>query len=190
MEQVFSLEQGTLTCRETGGRVSLTMRVRGDNRGLYKGIIFGEKGRMELGALLPEGDRLGLHRTVPVETLRRQGCWPITGGEAVLTYAFGRGTEPRGWRQVAHPSALFSREEVLRDSAEQLRGCLLRQTADGFLLAVPFSPQARFPLMPAFCFAQTEQLGGRRYVCFRFREGGVPVMPEKVEPTIPPCQAE
>lgn len=189
MEQVFPLERGTLTCRETGGSVSLTMQVRGDNRGLYKGILFGEKGRMELGTLLPEGGCLGLQRTVPVERLRRQGCWPVTGGKAVLTYAFGRGTLPGGWGQAAHPWELFSRDCVLRDSAEKLRGCLLRRTEHGFLLAVPFSPQAPFPLLPVFCFARAEQLGGGRYVCFRFQEGGVPVMPGR-EPPIPPCQTE
>ena len=32
--------------------------------------------------------RLQEFRTFPVERLRSQGCWPVTGGRVQMTYAF------------------------------------------------------------------------------------------------------
>ena len=80
MEQKFPMEQGWLLCRETGGRAELTMEVPGGGRGLYRGYVLGERGLMDLGTLLPEGNVLRLRRTFSVERLRSQGCWPVTGG--------------------------------------------------------------------------------------------------------------
>ena len=77
MEQKFPMEQGWLLCRETGGRAELTMEVPGGSRGLYRGYVLGERGLMDLGTLLPEGNVLRLRRTFPVERLRSQGCWPV-----------------------------------------------------------------------------------------------------------------
>lgn len=57
----------------------LTMEVPGGSRGLYRGYVLGERGLMDLGTLLPEGNVLRLRRTFPVERLRSQGCWPVTG---------------------------------------------------------------------------------------------------------------
>lgn len=88
MEQKFPMEQGWLLCRETGGRAELTMEVPGGSRGLYRGYVLGERGLMDLGTLLPEGNVLRLRRTFPVERLRSQGCWPVTGGRVQMTYAF------------------------------------------------------------------------------------------------------
>lgn len=84
----ISMEQGWLLCRETGGRAELTMEVPGGSRGLYRGYVLGERGLMDLGTLLPEGNVLRLRRTFPVERLRSQGCWPVTGGRVQMTYAF------------------------------------------------------------------------------------------------------
>ena len=95
MEQKFPMEQGWLLCRETGGRAELTMEVPGGNRGLYRGYVLGERGLMDLGTLLPEGNVLRLRRTFPVERLRSQGCWPVTGGRVQMTYAFTGPPLPR-----------------------------------------------------------------------------------------------
>ena len=56
------MEQGWLLCRETGGRAELTMEVPGGSRGLYRGYVLGERGLMDLGTLLPEGNVLRLRR--------------------------------------------------------------------------------------------------------------------------------
>ena len=102
MEQKFPMEQGWLLCRETGGRAELTMEVPGGSRGLYRGYVLGERGLMDLGTLLPEGNVLRLRRTFPVERLRSQGCWPVTGGRVQMTYAFTgqpAAAPPRGWKE-------------------------------------------------------------------------------------------
>lgn len=120
MEQKFPMEQGWLLCRETGGRAELTMEVPGGGRGLYRGYVLGERGLMDLGTLLPEGNVLRLRRTFSVERLRSQGCWPVTGGRVQMTYAFtgqSAAAPPRGWKELDHPETLFPQDPVLAQAA-------------------------------------------------------------------------
>ena len=55
MEQTFPVEQGWLTCRQTGERVELAMELPNPGRGLYRGYALGAGGQVDLGTLLPEG---------------------------------------------------------------------------------------------------------------------------------------
>ncbi len=65
--------------RPAGGP-QLTMEVPGGSRGL-PGVCPGEQGGLMDRPLLPEGMSSRLRRTFPVERLRSQGCWPVTGGK-------------------------------------------------------------------------------------------------------------
>ena len=122
MEQRFPMEQGVLRCRQVGDRAELTMEVPGPGQGLYRGYALGEGGQMDLGTLLPEGGGRRLHRTVPVAELRKRGCWPVTGGMAVLTYAFSGGSTqsgPRGWTGLDRPETCFPADPVLAQGARE-----------------------------------------------------------------------
>ena len=178
MEQVFHIDHGTLVCRIHGNQVEVTMTLSPPASGLYRGILCGKNGRLDLGTLLPEGERLRLCRTLTIDHLRRCGCWPITGGRGELRYAFGSKKFPQGWEERADLSCLFA-DLVLAHSVE--KSALYRKETSGFSLAFPWDPQAPFPLVPAFCFARTENMEGKIWLVFSFRGDGWPVVP-------PSCQ--
>lgn len=182
MEQRFSLEGGQMVCRDAqGGGVEVILELRPRERGLYRGYLAGPGGRMDLGALLPERDSLRLRRTLSQRRLREQGCWPILGGGASLVHSFqtGRpGGAPQGWTPLTGEENLFPRDPLLaREVKESHRGLLRRQPEGDFRLAFPWDPASPFPLVPLFCFARVETLGGRPHLVFRFRSGGTPTMP-------------
>ena len=178
MEQVFHIDHGTLVCRIHGNQVEVTMTLHPPTSGLYRGILCGKNGRLDLGTLLPEGERLRLCRTLTLDHLRRCGCWPITGGRGELRYAFGSKKFPQGWGKRTDLSRLFA-DPVLAHSVE--KSALWRQEPEGFSLAFPWDPKIPFPLVPAFCFARVEKMEGKAWVVVSFRDGGWPMMP-------PSCQ--
>ena len=73
---------GSLTWQEDALRVRLEVRRADDGQGLYKACISGQNGELPLGTLLPEQGGLVLRRTLTLDALRRQGCWPIKIGRA------------------------------------------------------------------------------------------------------------
>lgn len=161
------------------------MEVPGGGRGLYRGYVLGERGLMDLGTLLPEGNVLRLRRTFPVERLCSQGCWPVTGGRVQMTYAFTgqpAAAPPRGWKELDHPETLFPQDPVLAQAARAGgRGMLCRRQDETFCLAYPWDPRRPFPLTPAFCLARVKLLRGQPHVIFRFRPEGVPIPPAEEE---------
>ena len=146
--------------------------------GLYRGILCGKTGRVDLGTLLPEGEGLRLCRTLTLDHLRRCGCWPVTGGRGELRYAFGAQKFPQGWEERADLTLLFT-DPVLSGAVE--KPALWRKDPVGFSLAFPWDTSTPFPLAPAFCFAQVEEMEGKPWVVFSFRDGGWPMVP-------PSCQ--
>ena len=174
MEQVFHIDHGRLVCRTRGSQVEVTMTLRPSASGLYRGILCGKNGRMDLGTLLPEREGLRLCRTLHVDQLARRGCWPITGGWGELRYPFGSKKFPQGWGERTGLSQLFT-DPALAECVEKT--ALWRQDPEGFSLAFPWDPKVPFPLVPAFCFARVEDLEGRPWVVYAFREGGWPILP-------------
>lgn len=190
MERHISIPGGTLTCREQGGRVELCMDLHPEEKGLYRGFVWGKHGRLDLGTLLPEEDGLRLCRTLTVGTLCKAGCWPVIGGRAELTYAFSENRPPPGWRPCRDPAALFPHDPLLADAAGKLRHVLQKTTEpDGFQLSVPYDPACPFPLVPLFCFAQVRAFSGRLRAVFCFAPEGVPRMPPAEEPCQNPKSA-
>lgn len=88
---------GTLLLRQEGPRVRLEAERPSDGRGLYKVWLHGDRGgKLLLGTLVPEGDRLRLSRTLSVGELERAGCWPDFRVEAPLAFTFLRRGEGGG----------------------------------------------------------------------------------------------
>ena len=153
-----------------GGRVKWQITEQGpkavievwrpdDGEGLFKAWLTGPAGRYLLGTLMPENGRLFLRRTLSIDSLKRQGAWPIKGVEEQLVCSF---RDPAG--------GIAWEDEVLRRSASTLPRYTLRREGEGFSLSFPFDPYRPFPLLPAFCFARVEN--GR--LIFSFRKGGFP----------------
>lgn len=63
MKNTLGMKDGVVSWRVRGRYVDLVMERSNTGQGLlFKGWIQGEKGRMELGALIPEGNMLRLQR--------------------------------------------------------------------------------------------------------------------------------
>ncbi len=83
----------------------------------------------------------------------------------------------RGFRLCKEPQAYLT-DPLLLPSLRDCRGVLLSEEEGGFSLALPYTPQEKFPLTPLFCFGQYTQLQGRAYLLFSFRQGAVPYVPD------------
>ena len=118
METRFPLENGHLLCTQMGERVRLYMEVRTTATGLCRGLLLGENGDLDLGPMLPEGGCLRLERSFLVETLKKKGCWPITGARLVRPVKPAAGTPPKGWSRDLGLGALFPHDPALAQAAE------------------------------------------------------------------------
>ena len=108
---------------------------------------------------MPENGKLFLRRTLTVDSLRRQGVWPIQRVECRLSHSFQGNSFTIPWA-----------DEVLRRSARSLPRHTVRRSGEGFSLITSFDSRAPFPLTPLFCLSRVEN--GR--LIFSFREDGTP----------------
>ena len=180
MERKFELGGGgALWIREEGLRARFSCERPDDKRGLYKAYIKGVGGRLLLGTMIPEGGRLGLCRTWSVDELTRKGFWPVTGGEAELSFSFenaqARSREgPAGWSRERDPSRLLG-DKIISGAAGAVREALYSREEEGFALAIPYEENGAFPIQPLFCFAYLETIESKPYVVFHFNARGCPV---------------
>lgn len=145
--------------QEQGPRVTVEAWKNGKEEGLYKAWMVGEQGRCLLGTLMPEGTRLFLRRTLSMDSLRRQGVWPIRRLEEELVCSFREPAPPVEWE-----------DEVLRRCVRNLPRHTVRREGENVMLIFPFDVHAPFPLTAVFCFSRVE--GG--HLIFSFGQGGWP----------------
>lgn len=145
--------------QEQGPRVTFEVWKNGKAEGLYKVWAVGEKGRCLLGTLMPEGSRLYLRRTLSVDSLKRQGIWPVRRLEEELVYSFREQTVSVEWE-----------DDVLRRCVRTLPRHTVRRQGDGIELMFPFDVHTPFPLTAAFCFSRVEN----GCLIFSFGKGGWP----------------
>jgi len=171
---------GRLFLRQEGPRVHLDARRAADGRGLYKVWLTGQGGgRLLLGTLTPEGQELGLKRTISLLELERAGCWPPAGGEALLAFPFsGEGK----WYCEERPRELLH-DPILR---EGMKGPMLcKKEKEGFLLAAPFRTDSPLPLEPLACLARLERLEGKPHLVWAFDWQGHPRIPHNSQDRAP-----
>lgn len=168
---------GRLFLRQEGPRVHLEARRAADGRGLYKVWLTGQGGgRLLLGTLTPEGQELGLKRSISLLELERAGCWPPAGGEALLAFPF---SGPERWYCEEQPQQLV-RDPALRAA---MKGPMLcKKEKEGFLLAAPFRTDCPLPLEPLACLARLERLEGRPHLIWAFDPQGNPRLTGGREP--------
>ena len=172
VEWSFEGPQGAVTVRQEG-RCALCRAIsRAGERALYKAWLIGDKGRVLLGTLIPEGGALRLRRSLEVSWLERQGAWPPRGAEILEAYSLGPQTIPQGWNRQEEPWRLLEGE--LRECAREFHWAFLKRDMEGFFLALPWEGKKPFPLTPLFCLARVERLEGKWYILFRFSRQGKP----------------
>ena len=76
------------------------------------------------------------------------------------------------WRVAENPAELF-RDQDIAEACKTASGALTAER-DGFtLLAIPVSQETPFPMMPVFCFGESEIIGGREYIVFKAKDGNL-----------------
>lgn len=148
---------------EQGARVQAEVWRADAGDGLYKAYLVGSGGQFLLGTLMPEGGQLHLKRSLSLDSLKRQGAWPVQRVREELVCSF---REP--------PQGILWEDDVLRRSARKLPPHLMQKNENGFTLSFPLDPCAPFPLTPAFCFARVENAR----LLFSFCENGSPYVPQ------------
>lgn len=166
---------------ETDAMIHITLSMKNDGKGLYKGKLSGAGGTILIGTLSPEGEQLVLRRAFSREKLLLWGCYPVLRGEVFLSYPFKNEKHSQdGWRWCEEIAPLFH-DPVLARSARSLSGGYYKNMPDGWHLAVPFSGGREMPLMPIFCFAQLCQVQQRTCVMWQFDAQANPIMPSGKE---------
>ncbi|MEG1592896.1 MAG: hypothetical protein RR350_00715 [Oscillibacter sp.] len=144
-------------------------RCRLPEEGLWCAWAVGAAGELRLGVLEPTGERAVIRRrfsrrmTEPLGPLLRGEARPLSAGAA-------------DWKAVAHPEELF-RTPFLRQQLRGAAGALVRETAEGRFLALPWDPRRPFFLTGLFCFTRVQRIGGREYGVFAFDRGERPLFP-------------
>ena len=178
MSETISLENGGhLNITKNGNQIQLTVSKEMDSSGLYKAWLRGPGGEYLLGTLSPEQGHLTLTKTVSLDTLSREGCWPISGGRIAMAFQFSTAThscnpEPV-WRWEHRPGHQLS-DPILRESASNWGSMLIRYTENGFQLAAPFDPHYPFPITPLFCLGTIQTIDGQPHITFSFDQHGSP----------------
>ena len=144
---------------EQGPRAVIEVQCSDKGDGLYKAFAVGANGSFLLGTMMPENGRLCLRRTLTLDSLKRQGVWPIKRVECRMTHSFQKAAPVIPWA-----------DEILRRCAGRLPRHTVQRSGEGFVLIVPFDPRGPFPLTPLFCLSRVEN--GR--LIFSFREDGTP----------------
>jgi hypothetical protein len=176
--------EGYLALEPRGDRVALSVSCNDDQGGIYRGVLYGEKGRLSLGTLIPKDGQLMLHCVLPSQTLDPIGT--IQKGEAVLSFPASapaspsasvapsaQGSDLPGWRTEPTPERLFD-DPVLMEAAKKERHAWIRQEKGVVFLALPW--EREFPLVPLFCFAQIMRQEEKRYAVFALDSRGMPVV--------------
>jgi hypothetical protein len=163
---------------EDGPRVRIIAEHPDDQTGLYKAYLQGAAGRVLMGTLMPEQGKLRIARTFSIDSLRRDGVWPLESVEIVLSFpAPPTKTDiPNGWSRVENLPSLMS-DGILKQCANLIKNALVHHQSNGFLIAIPF--YGAFEFAPLFCFAVVETMEGRDYAIFSFDEKGIPKFPHK-----------
>ena len=130
----------------------------------------GERGELRLGVPEPNEGR-------GIITRRLSGGEPAALGRCLRGELRRAGEMPKNWTAAGDPAALFSDPE-LRRLLSGVRGARICREEGRLLLAFPWEKRQPFPLVPLFCLARLECVGGRYCVVFTFDEKCRPVFPK------------
>lgn len=69
----------------------------------------------------------------------------------------------------------FFRSARLDCALARTHGALFCAQGEGGLLALPYAPEAPFPLSELFCLARVREISGKRYVVYRLDKQNSPI---------------
>lgn len=77
-----------------------------------------------------------------------------------------------GWNRIARPRVLFN-DSGIAEVSDEISGALTLERDGLVYLAVPLLPNEPFPMMPVFCFGNSEEIGGQEYIVFKIKNGNL-----------------
>lgn len=160
---------GTVTLRETDGRLEICGEMTDPGDGLYRAVLVGERGELPLGVMEPKDGTLVLRRKPALCDITRIGA--LRGVRAECSFSFQR---KAAWSQTSCPAELFQ-DPFLRDRVAVLRRAWWRRVQDRLTLAFPLRSDAPFPLEALFCFARAEWVEGELCAVFVFDATETPI---------------
>lgn len=111
--------------------------------------------------------------SVPEPVLQVQDDNPILPPPAPdIKLAQSNKPDLNGWKPIARPRALFNAPGI-SEVSEEISGALTLERDGIVFLAVPLLPNEPFPMMPVFCFGNSEEIGGQEYVVFKIKNGNL-----------------
>lgn len=134
--------------------------------GLYRAYLEGEEGRALIGVLEPRDARMTAQRRFSREELAALGS--LRCGRAVCSFLFGQD----GW---GDPPPRFFGDERLERARKAVEGARFRRTGERRELALPYAPDAPFPLEELFCLARIQSVCGRLCAVYCVDGDGRPI---------------
>ena len=135
--------------------------------GLYRAYLTGTSGRALIGVLEPHGASLRASRRFSRGELASLGT--LRGGQAVCSFLF----DETDWQRITPPH--FFAEARLERERAACSGALFRREGKRRFLALPYSPDAPFPIPELFCLARMRTVHGRCCAVYCVDAAGNPI---------------
>lgn len=159
------VQVGELRAEQLAGETAFSARCHVPGEGLQCLWVVGSAGELRLG--VPEGRefsrRYSQRMTGPLGRLLRGELRKV-----------GEGREE--WQAVSRPEELF-RTPWLRRALKGAEGVMTKRNGRGRCLALPYSPDQPFLLVPLFCLCRIRRIGQREYAVFFFDDAEWPQLP-------------
>ena len=110
-----------------------------------------------------------------IRRIRESGS-PVSGASLAACYQVSRQVIVQDialLRAAGYEVISTNRGYVLAGTGEGL----WRQERNGRQLALPYQADRPFPMVPLFCFAQIQTIGGQSYAVYRFDKEEHPIFP-------------
>lgn len=159
-------QAGALALQPEGLYVRVKAACRLPEGALYRLTLFGTRGTLPLGVLVPESDTLTLHRRLPREKWRALG--EATRGEVTRSFYLDDASR---WERVTGRFFADAQLQAALDTCPDARwrGEGVRE------LALPYDAQRPFPLVQCFCLARVGESDGKPTVFYRFDAQDMPL---------------
>ena len=171
---VFSggAETGEARVQRQGVYTAISCRCPMDGPGVTRLCAFSGERSAPIGVMLPGDGALSIRKK-----LSRSGLEALGPGKLRYFTLSKDGAAAEDWQDAPSVAALF--DDILLSRLAPVRGALTKREEGVSLLAVPWSPDAPFPLMPIFCLGRPFDRDGRDYLLFSVSDGRPVIAPER-----------
>lgn len=156
--------RGEIELQPQGNRTDVWAVMEDPGDGLYRAVLCGEGGELQLGVLAPENAALELRRMLYSRDVAALGT-PLRG-EARCSFRF----RESGWQETSRPAELLE-DRLLRERLGAVETAWWRRDGEVLYLALPLAEDRPFPLETLFCLARPERVEGWPCAVYAFRRG-------------------